>query len=642
MALHDDIKTFTKKYKKNIEIRTELNDRLFRICNREKWLKMLKDRAVKCQKLYKDNEKLIANINREIGGELSDRDADILFNNIFDVFFDRFEVSDIPILMKLGKRCADYYKEKKDYNRLTRLYALITYWHMEYYTRIKVGDEDRSIDYAYDTLALREHYEELDDPEARLRIFRTYANLMGNILESHKKVGRDFFRVYNEMLEFWNSETVQKIDGDNEEIIGEVEWMHDNMVYICACNLMDDSLELAEEEKEREISFIKEKIAAYDGDPDKNTIYWMAGIVLQIINSELSPTEAIHKVIMKTDAIAKPDYEKMDPEGNCDILDEKYMMMELSVCVLKKMNFTEKERTEYGRQITFRFFKDIHKIPNNLYTNYVDDICQEYFSMVRPFLNGICEKEQKIMQIFFLRQPLTYIHCLLVGSLAYRMGEAIIDSKPELFVGIGELDSADNVRLRKNAILDYVRRCGLIHDVGEILMPTIINMQTRSLTEEEKSFILKHPAMGVEYLENDEDFKPYMDVILGHHKYYDGKGGYPEEFDNTASDYRVIIDLISICDALENAEDYISRAYKAPKKFNEIVEEIYAGAGTLYNPILADMIKTDDALREKLEFIVTDGRIRATHEVYRNIVTCVKYGGSPYFRLNAVDIESDE
>jgi response regulator RpfG family c-di-GMP phosphodiesterase len=173
-------------------------------------------------------------------------------------------------------------------------------------------------------------------------------------------------------------------------------------------------------------------------------------------------------------------------------------------------------------------------------------------------------------------------------------------------------------------------------------MPTIINMQTRSLTDEEKEFILMHPRIGVDYLENDNDFLPYMDIILGHHKSYDGKSGYPKEFNNTASPYRIITDVISICDALEIGEDYISRAYKAPKKFDEIVEEIYEGAGTLYNPYIAEMIERDDDLREKLRYIVTEGRIKATQEVYRNIVTCVRYGGSPYFRLNAVDMENEE
>ena len=642
MFVKDEIRTFTKKYKKNIATRTELNNRLFQLCDRDKWLKLLKDRALRSQKLYRDNEKLLANIRTRLSGEITARDAESLYDSIFNTFYNRFEISDIPVLMTLADKAVSYYKKTSDYNRLAKLYSILTYWSMEYYTRIRVGKTKRTVDYAYETIALKDHYSEMDDKDARLKIFRTYANLMGNIMDDNKSLRGNFFEIYNEMLGLWNSEVVQKMDGDNEEIKAEVIWMRDNMVYVCACNLMDYEIELPEAEERREKEFIRKALENYDGDKDKSNIYWMADMTLKILNGGITSKDAIHKVIMRTDAVPKPDFEKLSAEENCDILDEKYMMMKLSVCVLRKMNFTEKERTEYGRQITFRFFKDIHKIPNNLYTTYVDDICKEYFSMVRPFLNGIYEKEQKLMQIFFLRQPLTYVHCLLVGSLAYKIGEAMIDKKPFLFAGIGELDSEQDVINKREALLDYIRRAGLIHDVGEIIMPTIINMQTRSLTNEEKDFILMHPQIGVDYLENDNDFLPYMDIILGHHKSYDGKSGYPKEFNNTASPYRIITDVISICDALEIGEDYISRAYKAPKKFDEIVEEIYEGAGTLYNPYIAGMIERDDDLREKLRYIVTEGRIKATQEVYRNIVTCVRYGGSPYFRLNAVDMENEE
>ncbi len=638
----DEIKTFAKKYKKNIDIRSELNNRLFELCDHDKWLKLLKDRALKSKQLYKDNEKLIGSIKSKLSGELTAKEAATLYDVIFNVFFDRFEISDVPIFMMMAERAVKFYKDKKDYDKLARLYAILTYWSMEYYTRVGVEGKNRTVDYAYETIGLKDHYEEMKDPEARLRIFRAYANLMGGILEQHKNISGNYFELYNEMLSLWNSDVVQRIDGGNADIKKEVDWMHDNMVHLCTQSLLDYEVELPEREKRREIDFIKGKLEAFHGNINDKAVYWMAAMALEILDNKIKPVDAIHKVIMRTDAIKKPDFEKYTPEENCDILDEKYMLMQISVSILRIMDFTERERMEYGRQITFRFFKDLHKIPSNLYTNYVDDICKEYFSMVRPFLNGIYEKEQKLMQIFFLRQPLTYVHCLLVGSLAYRIGEAVIDEKPYLFAGLRELESEQDVRSKKNAILDFIRRAGLIHDVGEIIMPAVINMQTRSLIDEEKDFILMHPKIGVEYLENDPDFLPYMDIILQHHKHYDGKGGYPEDAHNANSQYKLITDIITICDALEIAEDYISRAYKEPKKFDEIVKEIHDGAGTVYNPYIAEMIETNDELREKLRFIVTEGRIRATHEVYRNIVTCVRYGGSPYFRLNAVDMDETE
>ena len=45
------------------------------------------------------------------------------------------------------------------------------------------------------------------------------------------------------------------------------------------------------------------------------------------------------------------------------------------------------------------------------------------------------------------------------------------------------------------------------------------------------------------YLSIDEDVARYVDIARGHHKFYNGKGGYPNDFDNTASPERFMIDI---------------------------------------------------------------------------------------------------
>ena len=342
MALNDDIRSFTKKYKKNIEIRTDLNDKLFKICDHDKWLKTLKNRAIKCQKLYRDNDKLLGNMEKKLEGELTEKAAEELYNSVFNVFYDRFEVSDVPIIIALLKKAEEYFLKKNDYNKLVRIYAFLAYSNMEYYSRIRIGEKDRTVEYARAAISYKDHYAELDDPEARLRIFRTYSNLMGAISEKNEAIQKSCMSIYNEMLELWNSETVQRMDGKNREIIDEVEWMKDNMVHICSSSLLDSKEELSEGERKRRVDFITERMAAVSDEKKDSTIYRIADIALKIDASGITPTDAIHTVIMMTDAIRKPDFEKLSPEENCDILDEKYMMMELSVAVLRKMEFTEK------------------------------------------------------------------------------------------------------------------------------------------------------------------------------------------------------------------------------------------------------------------------------------------------------------
>ena len=51
--------------------------------------------------------------------------------------------------------------------------------------------------------------------------------------------------------------------------------------------------------------------------------------------------------------------------------------------------------------------------------------------------------------------------------------------------------------------------------------------------------------MGLKYLKISQKLKYYHDTTLGHHKWYNGKGGYPNDFDNTKSPYRFMIDIIT-------------------------------------------------------------------------------------------------
>ena len=62
--------------------------------------------------------------------------------------------------------------------------------------------------------------------------------------------------------------------------------------------------------------------------------------------------------------------------------------------------------------------------------------------------------------------------------------------------------------------------------------------------------------------------------MLGHHKTYDGKGGYPLEFDNLNSKYKSAIDLISISDSIDAATDVLGRNYANGKNFYSLLDEL--------------------------------------------------------------------
>ena len=97
-------------------------------------------------------------------------------------------------------------------------------------------------------------------------------------------------------------------------------------------------------------------------------------------------------------------------------------------------------------------------------------------------------------------------------------------------------------------------------------MLEIIETQHRPLTDEEFGIIRSHPNRGGQYLSIDEDLARYVDIARGHHKFYNGKGGYPNDFDNTVSPECFMIDIITVCDCLDAATDQYGRTTTKPRR----------------------------------------------------------------------------
>ena len=160
----------------------------------------------------------------------------------------------------------------------------------------------------------------------------------------------------------------------------------------------------------------------------------------------------------------------------------------------------------------------------------------------------------------------------------------------------------------------------MIHDLGKCLTVGVINTQGRKLTLEEFYCIKLHPSRTLEFIGGDKDFEIYHDIMLGHHKWYDGKEGYPIDFDNTKSKYKIAIDIISISDSIDAATDIVGRNYTKGKSFDELLEELIKESGTRYNKDIVDIINQDEVLKEKLRYLTKEGREKVYYEAYREIL----------------------
>ncbi len=226
------------------------------------------------------------------------------------------------------------------------------------------------------------------------------------------------------------------------------------------------------------------------------------------------------------------------------------------------------------------------------------------------------EKLDFLTKLTISRQISTLIHSTMVSKIVGMMLEHIMEHKPELLIGVDDCDSVDKVLKHREWLFQYAKEAATLHDIGKNAMIDIINTSHRKLTEAEALIIKNHPVRGCEYVKVDPYFDKYYDVILGHHKYYNGNGGYDTAFDNTRSKYRFLIDLVTICDCMDAATDYLARNFRSAKTFDQLFEELECGAGTIYNPNIVSYIGECPELYDQLKYTLGPGRTEIYYQIY--------------------------
>lgn len=210
----------------------------------------------------------------------------------------------------------------------------------------------------------------------------------------------------------------------------------------------------------------------------------------------------------------------------------------------------------------------------------------------------------------------TYAHSVHVGKLAEVVMDGLLKYSPSLLCGTLGHNSASAVKRHAREYRDYIYHAALYHDLGKNSIVSVVNNDYRPLTLLERDIIKRHPEYGLDYLKIAPSLAKYHDTTLGHHKWYNGKGGYPEDFDNTQSPVRIMIDIVTFCDCMQAATERLGRNYKQEKTFDMLMDELRQGSGTQYNPALVQLVDEHPALRQRLSRLVADGWLEIYYDIY--------------------------
>lgn len=215
----------------------------------------------------------------------------------------------------------------------------------------------------------------------------------------------------------------------------------------------------------------------------------------------------------------------------------------------------------------------------------------------------------------------TYSHSKAMAAYAEVITSHLIDHRPRLLVGVlpGINDTA-SVKSHRRELLDFMRTGCLLHDIGKLRQTPIISNSYRKLTDHEFRLLRLHPSEGRSMLSVEPWFDQWADIIEGHHVTYDGKGGYPRNYEFVHPEQRILVDIVSICDSLEAATSRIGRNYRSAKPFCQIMDEFYAEAGTRYNPQIIESIISSSKTYSTLKHMVDEDWKNIYQGIFQEIV----------------------
>ncbi len=164
-----------------------------------------------------------------------------------------------------------------------------------------------------------------------------------------------------------------------------------------------------------------------------------------------------------------------------------------------------------------------------------------------------------------IASPLTAEHSRAVSAWCTRIARTL---------GLGETQ------------VEFVSRCGLVHDIGKMRTPLEILNAPRGLSPVEWSTMKNHAAEGARVVGDIDLLRPFIPIVRGHHERLDGSG-YPDGLRLRA--IPLAARIVAVADSF-NAM-IARRPYRAPLAPNAALEELQRNRETQFDPeIVAAMI----------------------------------------------------
>lgn len=223
-----------------------------------------------------------------------------------------------------------------------------------------------------------------------------------------------------------------------------------------------------------------------------------------------------------------------------------------------------------------------------------------------------------LINLVVCRDPDIYVYLRLTADIAKMIMAEALERGPEQLTGVLSCRSTDEVLSRKAEILQFTFECGMLHDIGVFLFENLITFAARSRLKEEKIMYNYHVNVGKRILSRCRSTEKYAPAALGHHRCYDGSGGYPEEYRREEDPNAQVTDAVSIAAFMVGQMLPKFNDNRAELPVAEAVRQVRLQAGTRFSPALAGFLP---ALGERLESYMQTSVLTAYQEAFRLLKT---------------------
>lgn len=601
--------------RKNREIYNQYNDSIFRIKEHDKWVNYFRHRALKNQQIFLANREIINAITDYFDKDPERKDT-AACSELYHAFGRNY----------LAQSAADPFVAKKIYHILEEYDKVLPSEKRRFFfiNRLKSWANRSVWDMVKDTTYLRNAYrsnlllisDSLKDKPLDIKsLLGAYIDLSNTIFLRN---GLQSLQEYRNVLDSLRAIL-------NEPAI--VEKAHPRTIELCKNRLLTADEELLRNvyltdstvlEKEVADSMMRRMIDRNLKNPKLTDLSYTRTLVMQMHLHQLTAREAWELGLKRYRAsFAKVRNQRLGVVEFRNFLQPFFTLFYFND--LADISYARRRRNvlKMCRDIehVFQYRKDM-QIDNsyirNMNTLVLYDRITKYLKPKERvhFLNSLC----------VATQVTTYAHSAHVAEIAETLMRGILQYQPEMLKGQLGCNTEQDVKRHKKKFLEYIHRAALYHDIGKNSIISVVNNDYRPLTEDERKIITLHPELGLKFLELSPELEKYHDTTLGHHKWYNGKGGYPASFDNTQSPVRLMIDIVTLSDCLQAATERIGRNYKGDKTFDTVMKEFRAEAGTRYNPDLVAFIDAHPDVADKLSNLIEDGWVEIYYNIYKQFI----------------------